>query len=318
MTTPNEQDTAPVETVEATKETEETSSQALPESGPEFENPDFGALSDFVNSDAEDVAVETKEQETPPEETPPEETAVETKESESEEATKEEKEAVVETKPEEEETPEKKAVEETPTEPEPEPVKMPTEEELQGMYTKHREETLPQLETLFQLTEEEANALDESPSKEIPKLAARLMYDTMLSTYNACVNALPGMMNAMLTARSGAEAAEKQFFGAWPELAKPEHKDVVAAAIRAYRGANPRATLDDLINKAGVMASIQAGLDPTKKGDVAVETTKKVAAKKPVPPAPPRGTSPLPPKKPGGDDGNLFDQLTRDMEEYQR
>jgi hypothetical protein len=301
-----------VETVEAeTTESLKEELQASDENEIEFEEADFSALTEQFENDGEEIPVETvvEETETPPEETP-EEVAAETVKTAEEEVVEESvaeeevaAEVVEETK---EEAPEVQAAE-----PEPEPeLKVPTKEELDGMYQQHRADTLPTLEKLFELTEEDAAALDEQPSKIIPKLAGQMMYDTMLSSYNAVLAALPSVVNRLISASNDANKAEGQFFDAWPDLAGSDKAQIVSAAIRSYRSTNPRANLETVIQKAGVLAMINAGLDP-----VAVKTVeeKKPAAKKaPAKPAAPRGTTQLvPPKKAGSEEENVFSELAR-------
>ena len=91
------------------------------------------------------------------------------------------------------------------------------------------------------------------------------------------------------------------------------------AAIKSVRAANPRAALPDVIKQAGVMASINAGLDPMKTGKAAVETKTSTPAKTKVAPPPPRGQSPIPPKKKKPEqEENTFAELHELMQEAQR
>ena len=288
--------------------------QASEEDGNEvvFEEADFSAMTETFENDGEVIPVETvaEETETPVEETPPEEepVAVETAEEEVvEELAAEEEvtaEVVEETK---EEAPKVEA-----KEPEPEPeLVVPTKEELDGMYQQHRADTLPTLEKLFTLTEEEAAALDEQPSKVIPKLAGQMMYDTMLSTYNAVLAAMPSVVNRLISASNDANSAEGKFFDEWPDLAGKDNAQAVSAAIRSYRSTNPRADLETVIKKAGVLAMINLGKDP-----LAVKTVEKtktpVKKVAPAKPAAPRGTTQLqPPKRPGSEEPNIFSELAQ-------
>lgn len=306
-------------TVETTVETpEETPTEETPpkdSSSPQsdsievlYEEPDFSAIAEFVEKDgeAETPTVEAVEEEREvhvEEEETLEEVPTETvkEESEGEETTEKLEEKKVEAKEEKEETPVEEATE----------FKLPTKEELDGMYTEHRKETLPILEKLFSLTDEEAAALDEQPSKVLPKLAGSLMYDTMLSTYNAVLVAMPSVVNRIVAASNQAQKAEAQFFDAWPDLRSPAAKPVVSAAITAYRAAHPRATLEDVISKAGVMAMINAGFDPTQKKKEAEKLAAPVEKKTPAKPAGARSTTQVvpPKKKEGRGDGNIFAEI---------
>lgn len=301
-------------TEEVLETTTTPSSPQSPESEPEtsvdleFEEPDFGAITDFVENDGEKSPVEPSTEEpekTAAEEPAPEEPAVE--ETPSESPTEPEPEKLApEAEP--EKPKEDPPVEPAAAAPEPESVvtPMPTREELEGMYKEHREKTLPQLETLFTLSDEEAAALDEQPSKVVPRLAANMMYDTMLSTYNAVMTALPRVVGTYMAASAQADTAQNAFFDKWPDLTGKKQEPAVSAAIQAYRAANPRAKLDDIIQNAGVMAMINLGLDPLKAPKPAAPAKKQAA---PAKPAAPRGQNPTPPVAPGSEVINEFAAL---------
>ena len=305
MNPDQENQTTEVETEIPSSETLPTSEESSEEEGPQFEEPDFAAITDFVDGVGEEevplvAAAAEEEPEAPEQEVALEDEAPVAEPSESAEPVEEEPETPVEevVEPEPEVQPE----------PEPEPVKLATKEELEAMYTEHREKTLPQLEEIFTLSDEEAAALDEQPSKVLPKLAAQLQYDVTLSAYNAVLAALPSVLGTLNKANDLATQAHGQFMDAWPELNKRASEPVVKAAIQAFRSANPRATLEETIKGAGVMASIQLGLDPTGKaasGKVVPKPKPKVMPPKPVAPT---GQSPVPPVS-GKEEVNEFAEL---------
>ncbi len=306
----------------STPQSEAPEQQAQTEEG-DFETPDFSDIFDSFEGDEPVVepssppaAEET--QETPPEETPAE-TPADAEQSEVPEETPEQKEEPKEEAPEKEETSEKKP-EET-SEPEPEPVKMPTAEELQGMYTEHRTKTLPELEKMFQLSEEDAAALNENPAKHLPKLAAKMQYDTMLSTYNALMAAMPSVVNRLISVSNDSASAEEKFFDMWPDL--KEGRQVAEQAIRAFRSANPRADIETVMKQAGVMAMIQLGKDPqaamrqgqqAPAGNVSAPAPTQQPTQQPakaIPPKPvsPHGSTQTAPPSAKSDDDNVFGDL---------
>lgn len=273
----------------------ETTSQPSSEPGIEFEQPDFSALTEFVDGrDEVDTLAAAPQEETPVVEPVPEGAAAPPVVTPS--VAPIEQGAIVAPPV----IPDQIAV----AAPE---VKMPTKEELEGMYKTHREQTLPTFEKMFTLSDAEAVALDERPSQVLPKLAARLMYDTMLSTYNATIAAMPSVVTRLMDVQKTSQAAEQKFFSAWPDLASQSVAPVVSAAVRAYRSANPRADLDTVIKNAGVMAMIQLGKNPLPSAPAAV------AAPKPLPAGPvaPRNTTQVaPPVRPGNQQSNVFADLT--------
>ena len=304
----NEQQTTETETQETT-ETQENSSPQSERTEIQFEEPDFSAISNFADSEDEeevssvvDATSTEDDDEVKPEETPAEPQKVEGEEGQSE---------TPEVKPEEpkkEEEPKQPEVkaEETPAQPE---VKMPTREELEGMYTKHREETLPTLEKLYQMTQEEAEAFNEKPEEVLPKLAARLHYDTMLSNYNAVMAALPSVVRQVMEATRVANEAETAFFSEWPELSDPKYATAVKSAVRAYRSSKPDATREDVIKGAGTLAMVQLGLE--RKAPQQQQQNPAPAAPRVMPPKPaaPSGAVPTPPSSKPKEEDNVFAEL---------
>ena len=307
MTTENEQESTETETPQT-----ENLSQPSETEDSAFEDVNFSELTDLVEGveppSAEPAEETTEEVETPPEETPAEETVETESTAETETSEEQEQAATAETPAEEVE------VEQPPE------VKVPTKEELEGMYEDHRKQMLPQLEQTFQLTEEEAAALDEAPSKMLPKLAARMAYEVLLSSYNANVAAMPSIVNRLISVSQTAQKAEGNFYTRWPDLKDGKHAAAVKTAVQAYRSANPRATANEVIEKAGLMAMIQVGLDPTKVGKTESAPASKPAVKPPAKPAAPRGTTQTapPPAKDRESSGNLFGDLAEAFNQEHR
>lgn len=281
-------------------ETSETTSSPQPlertetEVASMFEEVDFSALSEIADG---------KEPESVPEASEPEETEEEQEPvSEEPDEAEEVEEEPLAAEAEEPEPAKEEAVEE---EPAPEPVKLPTKEELEGMYDKFREDSLPHLEKLYEMDEETATAFDENPREVLPKIAAKLHFDAMMSTYNAVTAAMPSLVGQVVKAMETANSAETAFYDAWPDLkgVKPE---IVQTAVRSYRQANPTAKLETVISNAGRLAMINAGLDPTPKPKA--QPKPKKAPPKPASPAGANPTPPPRPKKPG--DENVFAELT--------
>jgi hypothetical protein len=300
-------------------ETETTSSPQSEEistdKDPLFEEPDFAAITEFVDGNGEEVpvAVQTEEAETPVEEEPPQEELAAEPESEAVVPTEEEPETPAEEVAAAEEEPEPEPEVAAEPEPEPEPIKLPTAEELEGLYTEHREKTLPQLAEMFVLSEEDAAALDEQPSKAIPKLAGQMMYDTMLSTYNAVLTALPTVVQAQMASARKAEAAQEQFYAAWPDLNNEKARPAVSAAVHAYRAANPRAGLQEVIKQSGVMAMLNLGLDPTKVNEKSKPKPARRAA--PAKPAGAGHSTQQTAPNPAEEVTNMFDALTQAIQD---
>lgn len=306
---PAPQPEAPAQTTE-TSSTDQVPEQTteVSESEELLVDANFSELADFVDGvepeSASEEAPKTEVEVIAESETPKEETPTETPVSEEptpEAASEEETPAPAEA---ETATPES----ESEPEPAPEPVKLPTKEELEGLYEDFRKESLPLLEQQYVMDDETAQAFDDNPREVLPKIAAQLHYNAMMSSYNAMCAALPSIVGQVIEASKTADTAANQFYEAWPEL--KAHEKVVRVAIRSYRQANPTAKLEQVIEKAGTLAMINAGLDPKRTPEP--EPTPVVAPPKPVAPA---GGSPTPPatSKPKSD--NMFGDLSESFDE---
>lgn len=160
-----------------------------------------------------------------------------------------------------------------------------TPEAVEQAYSKYEAAIMPQLETQYKsvITPDLAKELDENPASAIPKLMAKVHYNAHIAAYTGIMSQLPVLIGNMLQRNKMIDEAEKGFFGRWPDLNKPEHRGSVDSGIRAYRAANPKATMQEVVEKAGLMCMISLGLNPT--GQPAVPGT---------PPAVPGGAPPPP------------------------
>jgi hypothetical protein len=203
---------------ESPETSETTSSQQPPEQGTKtedrqsFEDVDFSALSEFVDGKEPEPLPEDPELEASTEE----DLEIASGETSQPEAA-EEKGALPEPEPAQAEA--EPAKEEAASEPEPEPIKVPTREELEGLYDKFREDSLPQLERMYEMDEETAAAFDENPREVLPKIAAKLHFESMMSTYNAVTAAMPSLVGQVVKAMETANSAEKAFYAgtSYPE-----------------------------------------------------------------------------------------------------
>jgi hypothetical protein len=82
--------------------------------------------------------------------------------------------------------------------PEPQPAPTPVEP---VDFEKHRAEVLPKLETLYGLSETEAEELRIEPEKALPKLAARLHYEVTAAAFNAVMSSLPQFVERTMQTR---------------------------------------------------------------------------------------------------------------------
>jgi hypothetical protein len=138
-----------------------------------------------------------------------------------------------------------------------------TPEKLAEAYQAYEKNILPQLEKQYALSPEQAREIDENPASAIPKLMARVHYQAHVAAFTGIMSQLPQIVQMVMEKGNEVTAAEKKFFDRWPLLKEDKHKQVLDNVLRSYRAANPNASTDETIEKAGLIAMISLGLDPT-------------------------------------------------------
>lgn len=254
-----------VESVETTDSTEQNNDEAFYKALATELEADESDTSEEATPEATPVATEVKTEEAKTEQTPAPAQAQQPAQPEATPAPV--------TTPAQQPTPQQPAQAAQPAQPAPQPTpeatpqptaqKGPlTSEQIQEAYKAYEGEFLPKLEKAYALTEEQAEALTENLQTELPKLMARVHYNAQMSAYTGVMTQIPVIVEQMMEQSRSIQAAEDRFFGRWPSLKKPEYQSQIMTTLQAYRNANPKATPEDVIEKAGVMAMITLGLDP--------------------------------------------------------
>lgn len=132
---------------------------------------------------------------------------------------------------------------------------------------KHRQEFLPKLAKLYEMTPEEVAELSTNPGEAFPKMAAKLHYEVQLATHQAILQILPSLMGNHMEQERTRTRGEESFYTRWPELKEAVGKDIkveasINEAIRSYKALNPKATMQELTEKAGLLAMITLGIQP--------------------------------------------------------
>ena len=138
-----------------------------------------------------------------------------------------------------------------------------TPEKIAEAYQAYEKNILPQLEKQYVLSPEQAREIEENPAAAIPKLMARVHYQAHVAAFTGIMSQLPQIVQMVMEKGNEVTKAEEKFFGRWPLLKDSKHKQVVDNVLRSYRAANPSVTTEDMIEKAGLIAMISLGLDPT-------------------------------------------------------
>jgi len=208
-------------------------------------------------------------------------------------------EPVVESKPVVEDAPQEEApkpvVEEQPkVEPKVEEAPAKTEEEQAAEFT----QVMGELQKVYAITEEDADAILTDPMNAVPKLMANAHVRMMQTVHNMMQQMVPAMVEQHQTQSKTRQSLTEKFSQAWPDLAAEEHKSVVIAAIQTVRSVNPNIDVDTLIKKVGPVAYSILGKEvPTK--TPAAPAPKAVAKPKPHQPARARETTTAKPSPTG-------------------
>lgn len=192
----------------------------------------------------------------------------------------------------------------------------PASASAQPDFEQHRQTFLPQLKELYKLTDEEAAAFQANPAEELPNLAAKLHYEVQVATFNAVMQSLPQLLDQFSSQREAVQRNENQFYDKWPKLKeKPEYKETVISAIKAYRTANPKMPMEAVIQQAGLMAMLTLGLPLDLPGTQPQPPAPPAPQLTPGLPARPAGIggsgAPLP-RAQGGQSGNIFADIVED------
>ena len=200
-----------------------------------------------------------------------------------------------------------------PAEPTPEPTPpvapAPTMEEVRKQYQDNRkglEATLAS--TVYNLSEEQVQQLDDGDHAIIPALAARVYMDAVTGATAHMITHLPQMVNDILTAREKTDVLDKQFYDANPSLDKATHGETVHKFGMAYRNLFPNNSAEDFIRDVGAQVLVALRVNPAGNSGTpsTVETVvPKVPAFQPASAGGGKGAAPPP--------SNVFEVLAEEM-----
>jgi len=185
-------------------------------------------------------------------------------------------------------------------------------------------------ETEYALSDEQATMLIAEPDKVLPELAARMHVRVQVGLANQIAQMLPQMIAAQIQQQGKVQSLESSFFGAYPELNKPEFRTTVQESLAMIRQVNPQASREEVMRDGAALAAVRLR---TKLGGVQEPAQLPVLPSMPlseasvVPPvlaqpAPAQPQAPFVPAQAGGastpvvpidpNAGNIFAQLAMD------
>lgn len=129
-----------------------------------------------------------------------------------------------------------------------------TPEEVTAEITKARQTAHEKLVESFTWTEDQAEQYEENPGKVLSEMAANIyldLYDSISQGLNAN---MPGMVQGIMHQQGAVQAAEKQFFDAWPKLVNAEYRETVDRIATTYRQQFPNTDNVTAIREIGAQA----------------------------------------------------------------
>jgi hypothetical protein len=196
---------------------------------------------------------------------------------------------------------------------EPKPAEPPppqrTAEEERAEREKRRNEYHENLVKLYEISKEDAEALDLTPAAVLPKLAANMHIHMVESVIPAIMQQIPRVIENVMLQRTQRDENEKQFYSAFPQIDRSNaiHRQTVERLLGNYLSLNPAADRQTAIREVGAAAMVALRIPYESPGT------------EPPPAAPPQPTST--PAVPGGGSGSpprprtpgLFEQLTEEF-----
>lgn len=195
------------------------------------------------------------------------------------------------------------------TEQQQQPVQQQTPEEQQAARLAWQNAEVEKLIPTYQLTDEEANAVQTEPETVLPKMAAQLQVRITESVYQGINTILPQLMQQFTVQQTAEQQQKEAFFSVNPDLNDPKYESAVLTVGQMFRQVNPKASPEEAIREIGVLARTALKLPPLETDSASgnqqdttpSSTTRKVAKTviKPKPFTPSRGnTSAMPKQEP--------------------
>lgn len=162
--------------------------------------------------------------------------------------------------------PEPAEVAATPPETPPEaPTPEPVPAEPQPDFAALRQQAVDDLTKTYAISEEDAETMVENPEKILPGLLARVHTDVYSQVLSQVIGSLPQMVQGLMGQADSINSAERQFYDAFPQLNKPEHRSTVEQVTTMYRQMHPEfdfgGNLEQAIQDIGRHASFMLQLE---------------------------------------------------------
>ncbi len=118
-------------------------------------------------------------------------------------------------------------------------------------------------QTMFALTPEDMEALNTDAVSVIPKLMARSFVRSQQNMLAQLSRSVPQMIERHMKSVQKNDENSSKFYTRWPSIEKAKHGELVNQLAHTYRGMNPQATLDQMIEQLGPIVMMTAKIQPS-------------------------------------------------------
>lgn len=202
-------------------------------------------------------------------------------------------------------------VEQKPTEVEKSVVTEPSEEDVkrqQEAFQQQVDAYRGELQKQYAISDEDADAILTDPKVVLPKLMANMHLAMLQQVGQLMQQMTPSLVQQQVHTVNTTQERLKAFSAKYPDLVSPENQEITVQAVRLVKQLHPKATFEELMEKAGPVAYSLLG----KAQAPAPASTKQTAAKvKPHIPAKQTTSAPAKPATPSDPTEAFLASLTR-------
>lgn len=113
---------------------------------------------------------------------------------------------------------------------------------------------------MFSLTPQEVEALEGDAVAAIPRLMAKAYVRSQHNMLTHLAKTVPLLIQRHMQVSQRNSESETKFYGAWPNLNRAAHGELVTRLAQTYRKLNPASSFDQMVRDVGVMACQAAGV----------------------------------------------------------
>lgn len=118
-------------------------------------------------------------------------------------------------------------------------------------------------DTVFKLSAEEVEALENDTVGTVPKLLAKALVRSQMNLLQTMSRLVPAMIQRQTAVMKRQMEHEQKFYTRWPDIKQDTHGDLVTKYAVLYRQANPTLSTDEMIEAVGPMVMIAGKVTPS-------------------------------------------------------